>query len=44
MFAIIIALLLQLGMISSASDFNSTEYNEEAGTYEGIIIKDDIAY
>ena len=44
MFSLIIALLLQIGMLSSASDFNSAEYNEEAGTYQGIIIKDDIAY
>jgi hypothetical protein len=44
MFTLVIALLLQLGMISSASDFNSAEYNEEARTYQGIIIKDDIVY
>ena len=44
MFTVIIALLLQIGMINSSADFNPAEYNEEARTYEGIIIKDDIAY
>ena len=46
MFTLIIALLLQLGTIASASDFNSEEYNEQKGAYQGqsIIIKDDIVY
>ena len=46
MFTFIIALLLQLGTIASASDFNVSEYNEQADSYQGqsIIIKDEIVY
>ena len=46
MFTFIIALLLQLGTIAHASDFKSSEYNEQAETYQGqsIIIKDEIVY
>ena len=44
MFTLIIALLLQIGMINSSADFNPAEYNEQERTYEGIIIKDDIVY
>jgi len=44
MFTVIIALLLQIGMINSSADFNPAEYNEEAKTYQGAIIKDDITY
>ena len=46
MFTLIIALLLQLGTIANASDFNSAEYNEKTGSYQGqsIIIKDEIVY
>jgi len=46
MFTLIIALLLQLGTISNASDFKHSEYNEQASSYQGqsIIIKDEIVY
>ena len=46
MFPLIIALLLQLGTISSASDFKHSEYNEQSSSYQGqsIIIKDEIVY
>lgn len=44
MLTLIITLLLQLGTITTASDFNPAEYNEQANTYEGIIIKDEIVY
>jgi len=46
MFTLIIALLLQLGTISSASEFKHSEYNEQTSSYQGqsIIIKDEIVY
>jgi hypothetical protein len=46
MMTLIIALLLQLGTISSSADFNPAQYDEQASTYQGqsIIIKDDIVY
>ena len=46
MFTFIIALLLQLGTITTASDFNAAEYNEQTSSYQGqsIIIKDEIVY
>ena len=46
MFILIISLLLQLGTISSASDFNASEYNQQAESYQGqsIIIKDEIVH
>ena len=46
MFTFIIALLLQLGTIANASDFNHAEYNEQTSSYDGqtIIIKDEIVY
>ena len=46
MFTLIIALLLQLGTIANASEFNHAEYNEQTSSYEGqaIIIKDEIVY
>jgi len=46
MFILIIALLLQLGTISNASDFKQFEYNEQTSSYQeqSIIIKDEIVY
>lgn len=46
MWTLIIALLLQLGTISSASDFDPAQYDEQSSTYESqsIIIKDEIVY
>jgi len=46
MFTLIIALLLQLGTIATASDFKPAEYNGQTSTYQGqsIIIKDEIVY
>jgi len=45
MFIYIIALLLQLGTINSAADFNPNEYDERANTYQqNYIIKDEIVY
>lgn len=43
---VIIALLLQLWTIASASDFNASEYDEQMSSYQGqsIIIKDAIVY
>ena len=46
MFTLIIALLLQLGTIATASDFKPGEYNDQTSSYQGqsIIIKDEIVY
>jgi len=45
MFTFIIALLLQLGTITSAADFNPNEYDQQSSTYQqDIIIKDEIVY
>lgn len=46
MFTFIIAILLQLGTIGTASDFKAAEYNVQESTYQGqsIIIKDEIVY
>ncbi len=45
MFTFIIALLLQLGTITSAADFNANEFNEQTGVYQQeLIIKDEIVY
>jgi len=46
MFTLIISILLQLGTIINASDFKSSEYNEQTGIYQSqdLIIKDEIVY
>jgi len=45
MFSFLIALLLQLGTIASAAEFDATEYDAQTQTYQqDIIIKDDIVY
>jgi len=45
MFTLLIALLLQMGTITSAAEFNPNEYNQKAGTSEqAVIIKDEIVY
>ncbi len=44
MFTFIITLLLQLGTITTAAEFNSAEYDVQEGTYQEIIIKDEIVY
>jgi len=44
MFTLIITLLLQLGTITTTADFNPVEYDAQEGTYQEIIIKDEIVY
>lgn len=44
MWTLFIALLLQLGTITSAADFDPAQYGEQANTHQDIIIKDEIVY